>query len=213
MTTSLAATSSTSSADGRRAPVEELAGVVGQVDDEVGTAQPLGQGERGLVGARDGLGVADDDGDAGAHDAARCPPKGTEARAAHGCGVGPQAALLQHRQHALAEVVGALEVRVGGEHELVDAERRRTPRCGRRPPRGCRPARCRRRRGPGRRRPRGWGRSRGRRALPSLRASMFCWPDGLGPLEALLHAADRLVVDRPRAGGRPRPTPPRRCRG
>ena len=50
-----------------------------------------------------------------------------ERHAAHVTAVGvrvlPQAALGQHRQHALAEPVGALEVRVRREHELVDADR------------------------------------------------------------------------------------------
>ena len=73
-----------------------------------------------------GLGVADDDGDrarARHEAAARWPPKGTDARRGDGRRVGPQAALLEDRQHALAEPVGPLEVRVGREDELVDAER------------------------------------------------------------------------------------------
>ena len=82
--------------DPGRRRVEQLTGHVGQVDDQVGAAQPVGQRERGLVGARERLGVADDDGDPGgahetvpraAHDAARWPPKGTEEVAATGAGL------------------------------------------------------------------------------------------------------------------------------
>ena len=59
----------------------------------------------------------------GGHDAARWPPKGTDAVAATGAGLVQRPRCSSTGQHALAEPVGALEVRVGREHELVDAER------------------------------------------------------------------------------------------
>ena len=80
----------------------------------------------------------------------------------------------QQREHQLGEAVGFLEVRVAGEDEGVDAERRVLLACARRPVSGRRPAPCRRRRAPGRRRPTGWARPRacrgGRRAARSCGA-------------------------------------------
>ena len=82
----------------------------------------------------------------------------------------------EQRQHALAEPVELLQVRVAGEDELVDPDRRRTPRSGRRPRRGCRPARCRRRRGRGRPRPRGWATTSRSSREPPCSSSIRRWP-------------------------------------
>ena len=109
-----------------------------------------------LVGREDGRG----------HDAAGAgalAPNGTAARtlrAGAGCCQSPRRS--SSGSTPFAEVVRLLQVRIAGEDELGDPERRRTPRSGRRPADANRPARCPPRRGPARRRPTGSGRSRGR---------------------------------------------------
>ena len=119
-----------------------------------------------------------------------------------------QAAAPQYRDQALADPVGLLQVRIAGQDEFVDAERRGTRRSGRPPPRGCRPAPCLPRRGPGRRRPTGWVRPRARRsgrraARPSAAAPRTArpagWPGparsrpGRGPSSSRCACGPRLV--------------------
>ncbi len=95
--------------------------------------------------------------------------------------LGEQAAVAQERHHAFAEPVRLLEVRVARQDELVEAELRGTRRCGPRPRRRSRRARCRRRRAPARCRPRRSGRRRvsrsGRRraARPSVVGRRTAW--------------------------------------
>ena len=109
-------------------PVEQRRPEGGQVDHEVGgLARELRRDVlRGGEGARGRLRVADEHRHpVGArHEAALVGANGVaRGRLTTGCGWVQSTALGQHRQDALAEPVGAFEVRVRREHELVDAQR------------------------------------------------------------------------------------------